>query len=590
MSTIPELARRAAQLHASSPPRSWNAARELLESAQYLFPPHLDQTPAEAVLIMAGIARLLERGPVPAVELLSHRMEAQQPSALIPASASGPAEYDVLLLSLAAATPQGEQPWPAGEVDHDALRDVLTALTGPISCRAAVLRACAVVFLLRLMPSLEDDRRRIALRRLVWLADPRSESPQELLLALTGRGDPLAPALETLDRDPSGHVLNAFPLKDWARTSATGEHLRLAGRVLNVRRHSKVTFANLAWAQQSVQLCLESKVGLRLRPGDLVVVDGQIRATRSGQQAMFVEHLECGIRGAIPRRPAPMDTVDVLDPVRRYLQNAGFTEAVTPILSDGYRGGAARPFTTWAHSAEKNQYLRVTTEPALLELIASGYTRCYEIGPSFRNEGLRGRPVKEFTMLEAYAADLDRPAMLEHVSRLITAAYPGAPALQQWTFDDAFLHLSGLRTCDTSAISALAATRIPEYAARTSDPDLLVRRLWRNELRSQLTGHIAITQIPGPSSPLIEGEGRAAARTWIYLHGVEIAEISRNERRPDVLAAAFAQQFARDPHPVHREYQQILDTFTSGLPPVVGVGLGMNRLAHVVDRHRTRRS
>lgn len=590
MTTNAELAVRAAQLHAASPRRSWNAARELLDSAQHLFPPHMDQTPAEAVLIMASIARLLEHGAVPAVELLSHRSEAQLPSALTPASANGPAEQDVLLLSLAAATPPGEQPWPAGEVDHDALLEILTALTGPIACRAAVLRACAIAFLLRLLPSCEDARRRFVLRRLVWLADPRTESPHDILLSLTGRGDPLAPVLETLSLDPPGRVLEDFPLEDWARIGTTGEHLRLAGRVLNVRRHRMVTFADLAWAQQSVQLCLESKVGLSLRPSDLVVVEGRIGATRSGQQAVFVEHLECSIRSVGPQQQATMDTVEVLDPVRRYLQSAGFTEAATPILSDGYRGGAARPFTTWAHSAEKNQYLRVTTEPALLELIASGYTRCYEIGPSFRNEGLRGRPVKEFTMLEAYAADLDRPAMLEHVSRLIAAAYPGAPELQHWTFDDAFLHLSGISTCDTPAISALAATRIPEYAARTSDPDLLVRRLWRNELRSQLAGHIAITQIPGPSSPLIEGEGRAAARTWIYLHGVEIAEISRNERRPDVLAAAFAQQFALDPHPVHRDYQQILDTFAAGLPPVVGFGLGMTRLSDVVDRHRTHRS
>lgn len=586
MSVSPQVVARAALVHESSPRQIWNAAEELLESARFLFPPHLDQTPAEAAPIMAGIARLLEHGPVPAVRLYTHRSEAGLPEGLTPNAASGPTEEDVLLLSLAAAIPPGEQPWPAGAVDHDALSASSKDLTGQIACRAAALRACAMAFLLRRLPSLEADRRRYALRRLAWLTDPRTENPSEILLGLTGPSDPLAPAPRALDRGQSGQVLETFPLTDWARVGVHGERLRLGGRVANARRHSKVTFADLQWGNQSIQLCLEAESGPRLHPGDLVVVTGRTGTTRSGHMALFVEQFGPCIRGAFPRQPVPLIRTGILNPIRSYLQDAAFGEATTPVLSDGYRGGAARPFTTWAHAAGRSQYLRVTTEPALLELIAAGHTRCYEIGPSFRNEGLRGQPVKEFTMLEAYAADLDQPALLEHVSRLITAVYPEAPTLRHATFDDAFRLLSGTHPDDISGVRILAAARIPEYAARTDDPDLLARRVWRNHLRSQLTGFVAITAIPGPSSPLIEGAGRAAARTWVYLHGVEIAEISRNERRPDVLATAFAQQFAHDPHPVHRDYQQIIDTFEAGLPPVVGVGLGLARLAHVIDRHR----
>ena len=268
---------------------------------------------------------------------------------------------------------------------------------------------------------------------------------------------------------------------------------------------------------------------------------------------------------------------------RRYLQDASFHEATTPILSDSYRGGASRPFTTWGHAIGRSQYLRVTTEPALLQLLAAGLTRCYEIGPSFRNEGLHGQPVKEFTMLEAYAIDVDRPAMLNHVTSMIAAAYPALPPLKLATFDETFEQISGIHPADSSAVRSYATQRIPGYAATTGDPDRLVRRLWRNELRGQLPGFVAITAVPGPASPLIEGRGRAAERTWLYLHGVEIAEISRNERRPEVLAAAFAAQFANDPHAVHRDYQTIIATFEAGLPPVVGVGLGLTRLAYIID-------
>jgi elongation factor P--beta-lysine ligase len=227
----------------------------------------------------------------------------------------------------------------------------------------------------------------------------------------------------------------------------------------------------------------------------------------------------------------------------------------------------------------------VTTEPALLELIACGITRCYEIGPSFRNERLRGQKIKEFTMLEAYSVDLDRSGMLGHICGLIEAACLTVPALRCFSFDDAFEQTSGVNPSDNSAVRALADDRIPDFASRTGNKDLLVRRLWRNELRSRLTGLVAITDIPGPSSPLIEGEGRSAQRTWLYLDGVEIAEISRNERRPQVLATAFARQFSADRHPVHRDYQGVVAMFEAGMPPVVGVGLGLTRLAEVLH-HR----
>jgi len=476
-------------------------------------------------------------------------------------------------------------PWPAGDADPDALRSAVAMLTGPIACRTTTLRACALGYLLRQLPQLRLARHRDLLRRLAWLTDPRTEDPQELLIRLTDPRDPLAPTPQVSDGIRQGGALRDFPLADWRRTGTRGESLRLSGRVLAVRRHSRVIFADLAWDGCGLQLCLDPKAGTQIHPGDLVVVSGRTGSTRSGRNAMYVDVVEQHVRGAQPRRLSPLIRTGLLAPIRRYLDQAGFHEAITSILGDSYRGGAARAFTTWAHAAGRSEYLRVTTEPALLELISAGFTRCYEVGPSFRNERLRGQPVKEFTMLEAYAGDLDRAGMLDHVTQMILAAYPDVPPLRHTTFDEAFEHLSHVRPTDAETVRSLAAERIPEYAARTNDVDLLARRIWRNELRGSLPGFVALTGIPGPASPLIEGQGRSAERTWLYLHGIEIAEISQNERRPEILAAAFAAQFASDSHAVHRDYRPVLTTFEAGLPPVAGVGMGLNRLAEIIDRH-----
>jgi lysyl-tRNA synthetase class II len=582
-----EVTAQVAALHATSPQEWWNAADDLLDAARVLFPPRTDHPPTESVQILAGIARLLQRAPFPAVLLYTHRAKDAVPPGLRPQRASGPPEADVLLLALTAAALGDAEPWPMGIADSASLQRAVTAMTGPIACRTLALRLYAMLFLLQKYPQVEPAHHSNLLRRLVWLTDPRTEDPRDLLLGLTAECDPLAPAPLTTPGRAAIEPLAAFPLADWARTDGVQAHVRLGGRILNIRRHRTVTFADLGWAGQTMQLCLEPAPGAQLRPGDLIVVAGRIGSTGSGRNALFAEKVEHHCRGTALRHPDTLHCTAILSAIRRYLQDTAFIEVVTPVLSDDYRGGASRPFTTWAHAAGRSQYLRVTTEPALLELIACGTTRCYEIGASFRNEGLRGQRIKEFTMLEAYSADLDRQGMLQHVTGLIAAAGPTAPTLRHTTFDAAFEQISGAHPSDTDAVCALAATHIPEFASRTQDPDQLARRLWRNHLRGRLTGLVAITDIPGPSSPLIEGEGRAAQRTWLYLHGIEIAEISSNERRPQVLAAAFSRQFAADRHAVHRDYQHLIAVFEAGLPPVVGVGLGLTRLAQVINHHST---
>lgn len=584
MNSLRDVVARVAALHARTEGGVWNAADDLLDAVRVLFPPYSDEPAAESIQILAAIGRLLQHAPIATVPLYTARAEDVVPASLRPRAATGPPEQDVLLLSLAAAALSEAEPWPAGPVDPDSLRRAVTAFTGPVVCRVLTLRVCAMLYLLRRYPEAKPELRAILLRRLVWLTDPRTEDPGDILAGLTGERDPLAPPPRAARSRSSVEALPLFPLADWAHVDVRGVHLRLGGRVVNVRKHRTVSFADLAWNGREIQLCLEAELGVQLRPGDLVVVIGRTGATRSGHAALFVDEVEHRHPGALPGRPDTLQQTAILTPIRRYLQDASFAEAATPVLADTYRGGASRPFSTWAYATDRSQYLRVTTEPALLELIACGITRCYEIGPSFRNERLRGQKIKEFTMLEAYSVDLDRSGMLGHICGLIEAACSTVPALRCFSFDEAFEQTSGVNPSDNSAVRALADDRIPGFASRTGNPDLLVRRLWRNEFRSRLTGLVAITDIPGPSSPLIEGEGRAAQRTWLYLEGVEIAEISRNERRPQVLATAFARQFSADRHPVHRDYQDIVATFEAGLPPVVGVGLGLTRLAHVLHQ------
>jgi len=579
------LAAEIAETHAKSPNVMWDAAGELLEAARGLFTEDRGGQGDGADAVLAGIARVVAHGPYPAVRLHS-ASGSLLPADIRPDRPQGPPEEDVLLHAIGLATPPGTEPWPHGRVDRERLAEAIPALAGAVPCRMEALRAAALRYLLLRLPLADDRYRRWLLRRIAWLLDPRTDDAGTLLLRLTGPGDPLVDhAVGPARKVSPPQSSDPLPLAGWPSWQTEDGMLRLGGRILALREHRRLTFADLGWDGHTAQLAIGRELAIGLRTGDLVAVRGTRGISRTGQPTVFVTRLESHQPGLLRAAPDTLDTSGPLRSIREHLAGAAFAEVITPVLADGHFGGAARPFTTWAAAAERHQYLRVTTELALLEVIASGATRCYEIGPSFRNEGLRGQPAKEFLMLEAYAADLDVAGMTDYAIDLVrkVTAYQGA--LRRLSFDEAFLEVSGIDPFDAPAIRALAAERIPVTATRTDDPDILVRRLWRSSLRHRLLGLTAIDGIPGPASPLIAGTGRAAQRVWLYVDGLEVAEVSRNERDPGLLAEAFQSQFAKDPHAVHRDYRKVIDMFAGGVPPCVGIGLSVTRLAQLSHRH-----
>lgn len=75
--------------------------------------------------------------------------------------------------------------------------------------------------------------------------------------------------------------------------------------------------------------------------------------------------------------------------LRRYLLDDCQVEVQTPILAAGAGGAIARPFKTSATEFPGRQLvLRVAPELWLKRMVVGGYDRVFEIGPSFRNEGL----------------------------------------------------------------------------------------------------------------------------------------------------------------------------------------------------------
>ena len=112
----------------------------------------------------------------------------------------------------------------------------------------------------------------------------------------------------------------------------------------------------------------------------------------------------------------------VLTSFRTTLSERGFVEVETPIFHVEPGGAHARPFVTHHNTLDMPLYLRVATELHLKRLIVGGLDRVFEIGRTFRNEGMDATHNPEFTMMESYQAFGDVSDVIELTEALIVNA------------------------------------------------------------------------------------------------------------------------------------------------------------------------
>jgi lysyl-tRNA synthetase class 2 len=258
------------------------------------------------------------------------------------------------------------------------------------------------------------------------------------------------------DRDRTLGELRA-EFGDLPPGSETDTSVRVAGRVLLIRRQGKLTFATVRDQSDGVQLFVSSdEIGDdahdqfdKLDLGDWVGVEGTVMTTRRGELSVKVRSFTLLAKAL---RPLPdkwhglsdVDTrfrqryVDlIVNPevrrvfeirfaaiaaIRRLLVERGFVEVETPTLGSELGGGTARPFVTYHNALDVDLYLRIALELPLKRLVVGGFERVFEIGRVFRNEGIDTTHNPEFTMLEAYQAFADYTEMMELTEALVVAA------------------------------------------------------------------------------------------------------------------------------------------------------------------------
>jgi lysyl-tRNA synthetase class 2 len=418
----------------------------------------------------------------------------------------------------------------------------------------------------------------------------------------------------------------------------TGVTVRVAGRLLLIRRQGKLVFASLRDGTAAIQLFVsQGEVGeealgefARFDLGDWIGVEGEVMTTRRGELSVKVRSFRLLSKSL---RPLPdkwhglsdVDTrfrrryVDLIvnedarrvfsirfaaiSAIRRFLDAQAFVEVETPVLHPIPGGAAAKPFITHHNALDMDLYLRIAPELYLKRLIVAGFERVYEIGRVFRNEGLSTRHNPEFTMLEAYQAYADYTEMMTLTEQLVahaaleatgstTVEVDGrpldlAPPWQRRTLRELIAEHAGVdvypamppaelqKICDT-----LDVPYDPKWG-----PGKLVLEIYEKTTEHAIVGPTFVLDYPREVSPLARphrDDPTLVERFEVIVAGRELANAFSelndpiDQRERFEAQAALAAGGDEEAQPLDEDYLLALEY---GLPPCGGLGIGIDRLA-----------
>lgn len=426
-------------------------------------------------------------------------------------------------------------------------------------------------------------------------------------------------------------------IEEFEKNPLSPKEVTVAGRLVRLRDHGKTFFGHVQDRSGQLQFYLKKD---EIAPemfedfknfidiGDIIWLKGVLFTTKTGEITLKVAQIELLSKclHALPEKFHGLSDVEqryrqryldlisnpesrekfkkrsaIVQSIRNYLSNLDFMEVETPMLHPIPGGAAAKPFVTHHNAYDMDLYLRIAPELYLKRLVIGGFERVFEINRCFRNEGVSTRHNPEFTTLEFYMAHGDFKSGMELTEQLIfyvvnknfstpkitfqDKAINFTPPFKRLTMEESLIQIGGFTKEQISPenIDDLIKQNNIEISLQMPYGSKLFA-LFEHFVEGKIEQPTFIIGYPIETSPLAkrdEQNPNFAARFELFVCGMELANGFSELNDPFDQAERFKMQVEarnlgdQEAHHYDADYIAALEY---GLPPAVGVGIGIDRL------------
>lgn len=285
----------------------------------------------------------------------------------------------------------------------------------------------------------------------------------------------------------------------------------------------------------------------------------------------------------------------IISELRRYLGELGYLEFETPILHKIPGGASARPFKTHHNTLKEDLYLRIAPELYLKRLIVSGWTKVYEIGKSFRNEGIDNFHNPEFSSIEIYSTYFGLEETIDLTEKLIINLFEkflpperknSLQKFERKPMWELVKEKTGLDFYNNSPSLPIAVKKAVELGLElTEEEKQSLARVYEKFFEELISGELErptfVYGFSSECSPLAKEDSANnffAQRFELYIGGKEIANGFSEQNDPFRQEEQFKKQISSETEFELKLDQDYLSALEYGLPPTGGVGIGLDRL------------
>lgn len=416
-----------------------------------------------------------------------------------------------------------------------------------------------------------------------------------------------------------------------------GKKVKVVGRLMSLRGHGKILFANLKDDSGICQLFfrfdnLTDSYGMlkRLDLGDFIQAEGEVFKTKAGEETVEVKDWKLLSKSMRPQpekwhglkdvetryRKRYLDFLTndeiknkiivkskIVTFIREFLIRKGFIEVFTPVLEIVPSGAAAKPFKTHLNAYQLDMYLRICIGELWQKMLAVGsFEKTFEIGYAFRNEGVDWAHNPEFLNCEfywAYADYKDQVKITEEMMVELVRHLTGSdeivyqetkisfkPPFAIVTFKEAMKRYADLDIdkYPTREELAIELERRGFEVDKKAGRGKLIDDYYKDKVRHNFVQPTFLIDHPVDLSPLAkrsETDPSISQRMQLLVYGQEVFNAYSELNDPAEQRKRFEEQQAllsKGDEEAFRSDEHFLEAMEYGMPPIAGNGIGIERL------------